>query len=50
VRDGTMHRYFESVVSQLSRGDRLIVVRPSEQLAEAPRPGTDGEDEATEQD
>jgi voltage-gated potassium channel len=50
VRDGTVHRYFEPEVSRLSRGDRLIVVRPSEQLADAPRPGADGEEEATDRD
>jgi voltage-gated potassium channel len=44
VRDGRVHRYFEPVVTQLSRGDRLIVVRPSEELPWAPRPGTHDED------
>ena len=40
VRDGTVHRYFDPAVTQLVRGDRLIVVRPSEELPWAPRPGT----------
>jgi voltage-gated potassium channel len=44
VRDGRVHRYFEPVVTQLARGDRLIVVRPSEELPWAPRPGTHDED------
>jgi voltage-gated potassium channel len=44
VRDGRVHRYFEPVVTQLTRGDRLIVVRPSEELPWAPRPGTHDED------
>ena len=49
VRDGQVHRYFDPVVTQLARGDRLIVVRPAEELPWAPRPGTHGEDESTEQ-
>jgi voltage-gated potassium channel len=44
IRDGTVHRYFDPVVTQLARGDRLIVVRPAEELPWAPRPGTHGED------
>jgi len=44
VRDGSVHRYFDPVVTQLVRGDRLIVVRPAEELPWAPRPGTHGED------
>jgi voltage-gated potassium channel len=44
VRDGEVHRYFDPVVTQLARGDRLIVVRPSEELPWAPRPGTHDED------
>jgi voltage-gated potassium channel len=40
VRDGTVHRYFDPAVTQLMRGDRLIVVRPSQELPWAPRPGT----------
>ena len=44
VRDGQVHRYFDPVVTQLARGDRLIVVRPAEELPWAPRPGTHGED------
>jgi voltage-gated potassium channel len=48
VRDNTVHRYFEPVVTQLARGDRLIVVRPAQELPWAPRPGTHGEDTAEE--
>jgi voltage-gated potassium channel len=44
VRDETVHRYFDPVVTQLARGDRLIVVRPAKELPWAPRPGTHGED------
>jgi voltage-gated potassium channel len=43
VRDGLVHRYFDPAVTQLVRGDRLVVVRPSEELPWAPRPGTHGE-------
>lgn len=50
VRDGQVHRYFDPVVSQLARGDRLVVVRPSEELPWAPRPGTHGEDEAADEE
>jgi voltage-gated potassium channel len=46
IRDNTVHRYFEPVVTQLARGDRLIVVRPSQELPWAPRPGTHGEESA----
>jgi voltage-gated potassium channel len=44
IRDGQVHRYFEPVVTQLARGDKLIVVRPAEELPWAPRPGTHDED------
>jgi len=43
IRDNKVHRYFEPVVTQLARGDRLIVVRPAQELPWAPRPGTHGE-------
>ncbi len=43
VRDGTVHRYFDPAVTQLVRGDRLVVVRPAQELPWAPRPGTHGE-------
>lgn len=46
VRDEKVHRYFDPVVTQLARGDRLIVVRPSRELPWAPRPGTHQEDAA----
>lgn len=44
VRDEKVYRYFDPVVTQLARGDRLIVVRPARELPWAPRPGTHGED------
>jgi voltage-gated potassium channel len=50
VRDGHVYRYFEPVVTQLARGDRLIVVRPSEELPWAPRPGTHNEDATVDED
>ena len=34
---------FDPAVTQLVRGDRLVVVRPAEELPWAPRPGTHGE-------
>jgi voltage-gated potassium channel len=40
IRDGYVHRYFEPTVTQLLAGDRLIVIRPSEEQPWAPRPGT----------
>jgi voltage-gated potassium channel len=43
LRDGKVHRYFDPVVTQLARGDKLVVVRPAEELPWAPRPGTHGE-------
>jgi voltage-gated potassium channel len=48
VRDETVYRYFDPTVTQLNRGDRLIVVRPAKELPWAPRPGTHGEE--TEED
>jgi voltage-gated potassium channel len=50
VRDGQVHRYFDPAVTQLVRGDRLIVVRPAEELPWAPRPGTHGETSTTERE
>lgn len=44
VRDENVYRYFDPVVTQLARGDRLVVVRPAKELPWAPRPGTHGED------
>jgi voltage-gated potassium channel len=44
VRDETVYRYFDPTVTQLARGDRIIVVRPARELPWAPRPGTHGED------
>ncbi len=50
VRDEKVYRYFDPVVTQLARGDRLIVVRPAKELPWAPRPGTHNEDFATDED
>ena len=50
VRDEKVYRYFDPVVTQLARGDRLIVVRPAKELPWAPRPGTHDEDAATDDD
>ena len=49
VRDEKVYRYFDPVVTQLARGDRLIVVRPAKELPWAPRPGTHDEEFATEE-
>jgi voltage-gated potassium channel len=43
LRDDKVYRYFDPTVTQLARGDRLIVVRPAQELPWAPRPGTHGE-------
>jgi len=48
VRDEKVYRYFDPVVTQLARGDRLIVVRPAKELPWAPRPGTHNEEVAAE--
>ena len=48
VRDEKVYRYFDPTVTQLARGDRLIVVRPAKELPWAPRPGTHNEDVAGE--
>ena len=50
VRDGQVHRYFDPAVTQLVRGDRLVVVRPAEELPWAPRPGTHGETTTEDED
>jgi voltage-gated potassium channel len=44
IRDGYVYRYFEPTVTQLQAGDRLIVIRPSEEQPWAPRPGTHEQD------
>ncbi len=49
VRDEKVYRYFDPVVTQLARGDRLVVVRPAKELPWAPRPGTHDEELATEE-
>ena len=48
VRDEKVYRYFDPTVTQLARGDRLIVVRPAKELPWAPRPGTHNEEAAIE--
>ncbi|WP_310963216.1 potassium channel family protein [Nocardioides terrisoli] len=48
VRDEKVYRYYEPTVTQLARGDRLIVVRPAKELPWAPRPGTHDEVQADE--
>lgn len=50
VRDEKVYRYFEPTVTQLARGDRLVVVRPAKELPWAPRPGTHHEELATDVD
>ncbi len=47
VRDEKVYRYFDPTVTQLARGDRLIVVRPAKELPWAPRPGTHDESTAS---
>jgi voltage-gated potassium channel len=44
VRDDTVYRYFDPTVTQLTRGDQLIVIRPARELPWAPRPGTHNEE------
>ncbi|WP_337191727.1 potassium channel family protein [Nocardioides flavescens] len=50
VRDEKVYRYFDPVVTQLARGDRLVVVRPARELPWAPRPGTHDEELASDDD
>ena len=50
VRDEKVYRYFDPVVTQLARGDRLVVVRAAKELPWAPRPGTHHEQTSTEED
>jgi voltage-gated potassium channel len=50
VRDEKVYRYFDPTVTQLARGDRLIVVRPAKELPWAPRPGTHNEERASDED
>lgn len=46
IRDEKSYRYYDPVVSLLARGDRLIVIRASQERPWAPRPGTHGEERA----
>jgi voltage-gated potassium channel len=50
VRDDVVHRYFDPAVTRLVRGDRLVVVRPAEELPWAPRPGTHDEALSTDEE
>jgi voltage-gated potassium channel len=50
LRDEKVYRYYDPTVTQLARGDKLVVVRPSKELPWAPRPGTHGEALADDQD
>ncbi len=50
VRDEKVYRYFDPVVTQLARGDRLVVVRPAKELPWAPRPGTHDEQISTDEE
>ncbi|MFL6022636.1 MAG: potassium channel family protein [Marmoricola sp.] len=50
LRDEKVYRYFDPTVTQLARGDKLVVVRPSKELPWAPRPGTHGEALADDED
>jgi voltage-gated potassium channel len=45
VRDGKVHPYYDSSVSVLAAGDRLVVVRPAKETPWAERPGADDEDQ-----
>jgi voltage-gated potassium channel len=49
VRDEKVYRYFDPVVTQLARGDRLVVIRPARELPWAPRPGTHHEELSTDE-
>lgn len=50
VRDEKVFRYFDPTVTQLARGDRLVVVRPAKEKPWAARPGTHNEDFASDED
>lgn len=49
LRDEQVYRYFDPTVNQLARGDRLVVVRSTQKLPWAPRPGVDAEATAAEE-
>jgi voltage-gated potassium channel len=44
VRDGETLRWYDPAAGHLLRGDRLVVIRPSEETPWAPRPGVDEKD------
>jgi voltage-gated potassium channel len=50
VRDGDALPYYSPAVGHLVRGDRVIVVRPAEELPWAPRPGGSTEEARDEAD
>jgi voltage-gated potassium channel len=50
VRDGDALPYYSPAVGHLVRGDRVIVVRPAEELPWAPRPGGSTEEARAEAD
>ena len=50
VRDEKVFRYFDPTVTQLARGDRLVVVRPAKEKPWAARPGTHNEEFASDED
>lgn len=50
VRDGTVYRYFDPTVSQLLRGDTVVVIRSAQELPWASRPGTEESDDADDAD
>lgn len=50
IRDGAVLPYHSPAIGHLVRGDKLIVVRPSEELPWAPRPDTRPADTSSEDD
>jgi len=50
VRDGDALPYYSPAVGHLVRGDRVIVVRPAEELPWAPRPGGSADESRAEAD
>lgn len=50
VRDGEVYRYFDPSVSQLLRGDQVVVIRSAEELPWARRPGAEDAEVAAEDD
>lgn len=50
LRGGEVYNYFDPAVSQLLRGDRVVVIRSAQELPWAPRPGADGVDHEPDED